>query len=325
MMPPFEYASPSSVDEALKLLGAGAAPLAGGTDLLSLMKERVVEPKRLVDLKRIEALRGIRRDAGSFAIGAATTLRALAEHEEVRRAFPSLVTAIEGIRSPQILGTATVGGDLCQRPRCWYFRSGFGLLARRDGVSLPETGDNRYHAILGNAGPALFVHPSGLAPALAALGATVVVVGTKGERPIPIAEFFRTPSREGEREIALGEREIVARVDVPVTDGTRNATYEVRAHASLDWPLAAAAVMTREVSGRVAEARIVLGHVAPIPWRAVEAERALAGKPLDATTAREAGRLAVKGARPLSRNAYKVRLAEVAVTRALLAARGREG
>jgi len=324
MMAAFEYARPASVAEALALLGDGAAPLAGGTDLLGLMKDRIVAPRRLVDLGGVAEMRSIEESEGGLVVGAAVTLEELAAHPAVGRAYPSLLHAVDGILSPQIRGAGTVGGDLCQRPRCWYFRNGFGLLGRQNGRSLVVEGDNRFHAILGNTGPAYFVSASSLAPALSALEASVIVAAPKGERRVAVAEFFRTPTAEGERECVLAEGEIVKAVAVPVSRGWRNATYEVRAHASLDWPLATASVAIDVDGARVRAARIVLGHVAPVPWRAPEAEVAIVGHAVDDATARKAGRAAVDHARPLSRNGYKVPLASVAVARALLRATGKE-
>lgn len=325
MMPAFEYASPTSLKEAHALLGPDAAPLAGGTDLLALIKDHVVAPRRLVDVKRLPELQGIRGSGGEgWRIGAAVTLEELAAHS-VAREIAAIGHAVAGILSPQIVAMGTVGGDLCQRPRCWYFRSGFGLLGRKDGASLVRAGDNRYHAILGNAGDALFVNPSSLAPALAALGATVTLAGPGGERTVPVAEFFRAPVKDGESENVLRSGEIVVAVAIPQGVASwRTATYEVRAHGSLDWPLAAAAVALDLQAGSARTARVVLGHVAPVPWRATEAERALAGKAVTAETAEAAGRAAVAAAKPLSGNAYKVRLASVAVKRAILRAAGKE-
>lgn len=324
-MRPFEYAAPTTLREAIRLLDAagGAELLAGGTDLLSLMKNDVARPARLVNLKSVAepALRGIRASEEGTRIGALVTLDQLASNVTMRERFPALVTAALGVTSPQLRNMGTVGGDLCQRPRCWYYRNGYGLLARdAQGRSLVPSGDNRYHAILGNQGPAYFVHPSSLAPALIALDASVTIAGGSGNRTVRLAEFFRTPQAETERENVLRPGEILTEVLIPAAAGWQNAAYEVRQREALDWPLAAAAVAVQISAGRVAAARIVLGHVAPVPWPAAEAARWLEGKPLDEATAAEAGNLAVRGARPLPMNKYKVQLARVAVKRALLAA-----
>ena len=322
----FEYANPTRVADAVGLLGTKwgeAEALAGGTDLLSLMKDYVVTPKRLVNLKAIGELRGIEQSAEGIRIGALVTLEELIDHEHLGHWFPSLVQAAEGVAGAQIRAMGTVGGDLCQRPRCWYFRGGQGLLARgADGKSLIPAGDNRYHAILGNAGPAYFVHPSSLAPALVALGASIKIAGSGGERSVPAGEFFKIPKSDTDRETALEPNEIVTHVVVPA-DETANATYEVRQREALDWPLATASVALKLSGGKVESARVVLGHVAPVPWRAAAAEKALVGKTISEQTAAEAGKAAVAGAKPLSKNGYKVQLASVATKRALLRAAGK--
>src|SRR6266852_4717647 len=183
-MEPFEYARPNTRQEAIGLLGANwndAAVLAGGTDLLSLMKEYVVTPKRVVNIKSIAELGGIHPATEGLTIGALATIEELLENATIRAEYPALTQAAEGITSPQIRSMGTVGGDLCQRPRCWYFRNGFGLLARQGDASLVTGGDNRYHAIFGNDGPALFVSPSSLGPGLIALDAVLTVTAPKGK------------------------------------------------------------------------------------------------------------------------------------------------
>jgi xanthine dehydrogenase YagS FAD-binding subunit len=324
-MKAFEYANPATKEEAVKLLSAEAAVLAGGTDLLSLMKDYVVSPTRLVNIKSIKELSGISYDAKKgLRLGALVTIEQLMADAIVKREYPSLMQAADGIRSPQIQNLGTVGGDLCQRPRCWYYRGGFGLLAMHNGKSIVPEGDNRYHAILGNEGPAYFVNPSSLAPALIALGASVKIFGSKGPREVPLEKFFRTPKREGEKEYALEPDEIVTEIWVPPAGGKKNATYEVRQKEALDWPLATASVALEMSGNNVKSARVVLGHVAPTPWPAPTAEKLLAGKAISEETAAQAGESAVGGAKVLSMNGYKVQLARVAVKRALLRASGKE-
>ncbi|MCS6953910.1 MAG: xanthine dehydrogenase family protein subunit M [Bryobacterales bacterium] len=321
-MQAFEYASPTTLKEALSLLGerwGEVDVLAGGTDLLSLMKDYVHTPKRVVNIKGIAELGGIRRTPAGLRIGATVTLDELLASPVVRTEYPSLWTAADGVRSPQIRNMGTVGGDLCQRPRCWYFRLGYGLLAQKDGTSLVVNGENKYHAIFGG-GPAYFVSASSLGPALVALGAKVRLASASGARELSVEEFFVIPKSDAEREIALRPNEILTEILVPPATGVRNATYEVRHKEALDWPLATASVTLRMKGATVESARVVMGHVAPIPWVAREAERLLAGKTITEEVAEQAGKAAVAGARPLSQNGYKVRLAQVAVKRALLAA-----
>ncbi|HUP23448.1 MAG TPA: FAD binding domain-containing protein [Thermoanaerobaculia bacterium] len=322
-MDAFAYARPRTVDEAVELLTVGdAAVLAGGTDLLSLLKDGVERPRRLVSLLAIPELRRIEEAPQGLVIGATATLAELRAHPRVVAEYPALAQAIDGVRAPQIRNMGTVGGDLLQRPRCWYYRSGFGLLAMRDGESMVVAGDNRYHAIFDD-GPAHFVSASSLAPALVALGAKVRL-RAGGEREVTLASLYRAPRRDGEREVDVEANEVMTAVVLPPVHGARSATYEVRERESLDWPLAAAAVVLWLRGGNVREARVVLGHVAPTPRNAAEAAAALVGGPLTEERAAAAGAAAVAGAKPLRHNAYKVQLASVAVKRAALRAAGTE-
>jgi len=323
-MQAFEYANPKTTEEAVKLLGSdwGATEvMAGGADLISLMKDYVASPTRVVSLKGIKALGGIQFAAGTgLRIGAMATLEELSDHAAVKHNYPALVEAAQGVSSQQIRNMGTVGGDLLQRPRCWYYRAGYGLLAQFNGKSLVPDGDNRYHAILGNSGPAYFVSPSSLAPILIALGAKVKLAGPDGARELEIDKLFVTPASDQEREHAIKPNEILTEITVPHHAGARMAVYEVRQKEALDWPLAAAAVVLHLDGKTVNGARVVLGHVAPVPWPSPEAEEALAGKTVSEDVADAAGKAAVSKATPLSRNAYKVQLTRVAVKRAVLAA-----
>jgi xanthine dehydrogenase YagS FAD-binding subunit len=324
----FEYASPATADQAVKLLAAmpgRAVALAGGSDLLGLMKEGVETPERLVSLKAIRELRGIRyAPETGFRIGALVTVSELAADAALRWELPALSDAAGRVAGPQIRNVATVGGNLCQRPRCWYFRNGFGLLPQRDGKSMVVEGDNRYHAILGNEGAAAFVTPSTLAPLLIALDARVALRGPNGDRQIPLERFYRIPVAAGQREHDLAPGELVTEVTVGPAAGRRIASYEVRQRQSLDWSLATASVALEMDGAQVKRGRVVLGQVAPMPWVAVDAERYLQGKAVDAGVIREASEAAVHGAKAFSRNGYKIQLARVAVQRALRAAVGRE-
>jgi len=320
-MQAFEYANPTTLQEALALLASkwGQADLlAGGTDQISLMKDYIHTPKRVVNIKNVKELDGIRKTGDGLRIGALVTMDELAKNADVKAGYKSLADAAEGIPSPQIRHMGTVGGDLCQRPRCWYYRQGFGLLAMKDGKSLVPDGENKYHAIFGG-GPAYFVSASSLGPALVALGAKVKLVSAKGNREVPVKAFFLVPKDEDTREIALRPDEILTEIVVPAGPA-QSATYEVRQKEALDWPLAAAAVVLTMKGTSVASAKVVLGHVAPIPWEAAGAEKALVGKTITSATAEAAGKAAVEGAQPLSQNTYKVQLAKVAVKRALLEA-----
>jgi xanthine dehydrogenase YagS FAD-binding subunit len=326
-MRPFEFATPTAKEQAVGLLGASwadAQVLAGGTDLLALMKDDVVSPKRLVNIKSLPGLNTIAMAAATgLRAGALVRLQELADNAQVRRHYPVLAVAADDAASPQIRNMATLGGNLCQRPRCWYFRNGFGLLPKDEaGKSLVLQGDNRYHAILGNDGPAYFVSPSSVAPALVALGARVRIFGPGGAREVPLEKFFVIPRSENEREHDLKANEIVTEIVVPPPGGARTAHYEVRQKEAFDWPLATASVALAMNGNNVRSARVVLGHVAPVPWLSAEAEAALVGKAINEQSADAAGRAAVSTAKSLGRNAYKIQLARVAVKRAIMQAAG---
>ncbi len=322
-MQAFEYASPAKKEDAVKLLGnewGKTEVLAGGTDLISLMKDQVSTPGRVVSLKHVQELRGLRYGASGLGIGAMVTLEELIDNPDVRQRYPALIQAAEGVTGSQIRNMGTVGGDLLQRPRCWYYRAGYGLLARDNGKPLVPDGDNRYHAILGNSGPAYFVNPSSLAPILIALGTKLRLYGPQGAREVTLDKFFVKPTSDEEREYALKPNEVLTEILVPAPGNAKMAVYEVRQKEALDWPLAAAAVVLQMAGQNVQSARVVLGHVAPLPWPSPDAEQALAGKEISETVADEAGKAAVGRATPLSMNKYKVQLARVAVKRALLRA-----
>jgi xanthine dehydrogenase YagS FAD-binding subunit len=320
----FEYARPETEAEAIQFLGEHAgntAVLAGGTDLTSLMRAELLTPSRVVDLKHIPALHEVTRVADGIQIGSLVTLSELAEHP-LLAGYRSLFDVIDGVRAIQIQDSGTIGGDVCHLPNCWYFRSGYGLLAMENGESLPETGDNRYHAILGNSGPAKFVNASRFAPALIAWGARVRIIGPNPDQAewLPLEYFYVTPRTNGQGNTVLKPGQLISHIWLPEVMDVASATYEVLQMEGLDWPLAAAGVTVRVEGGTVRQASIVLGHVAPVPWIAQEASRSLLGQPLNEETASLAADIAVARATPLSMNEYKVQLARAAVKRALLKA-----
>jgi xanthine dehydrogenase YagS FAD-binding subunit len=322
----FEYLSPANTKQATSLLGATWGQteiIAGGTDLLALMKEDVVTPRRLINIKEIKDLRGVKSSPQGLRIGTLTTLAELTEDENVRTSYPALAEAVHEAASPQIRNMATLGGNLCQRPRCWYFRNGLGLLPKDEtGKDLVSDGENRYHAILGNDGPAKFVSPSTIVPVLIAYNATIRLEGPRGKRELPLAKFYVIPKTEAEREHDLRPNEIVTEILVPPVGGWKVAHYEIRQKAAFDWPLAVAAVALKTDGSTVQSARVVLGHVAPIPWLSPPAEAALKGQTISDESAQKAAAASVQDAKPLTQNAHKVRLAQVAVKRAILKAGG---
>jgi xanthine dehydrogenase YagS FAD-binding subunit len=324
-MKSFEYAAPRSEVEALEVLSAEPGRteiLAGGTDLVGLLKKMVLTPDRVVNIMGIPSLRQIERlPDGSVSIGAAVTLDELLD-SRVLDDYPAVEQAIRGINSMQLQCQGTIGGEICQRPQCWFFRGGQGLLARAG--SAVEAGDNRYHAIFGNQGAAKFVSSSRIAPALVALGAMARLFGPRpqDEALVAVEQLFRAPRHEGQRETTLAPNQLLTHIVLPAGVGRFSATYEVRQGAGPEFPLAAAAAALTLERGVVRDARVVLGQVAPLPWQSPEAAALVVGRSLDAELAEAAGAAAVASATPLSQNEYKVQLAKVAVKRALLLAAG---
>jgi xanthine dehydrogenase YagS FAD-binding subunit len=324
-MKAFDYASPASVDDALKALAGSdsAAALSGGTDLLGRMKDYVSSPARVVYLKPIQALAGIEggTEVGNgLTIGAGTRLVDILDSREIAQKYPALRQATLEVGTPQIRNMATLGGNLLQRPRCWYYRSGFGLLGMKDGKSLVRAGDNRYHAIFHD-GDALFVNPSSLAVPLIALGARATIAGKDGQRTIAVEDLYQVPKTEEDRELTIAPGELLTEVTIPAPRG-KNASYEARQKRAHDWPLVLCSVDVALDGETVKDARVVIYGVAPVPWRSQAAEKAIAGQAITPETAAAAGAAAVEGAKPLSRNAYKVPLTRAVVKRALLAAVG---
>jgi len=327
-MKSFEWTNPSSVSEAVKMLTVSAPgdiddaprPIAGGQDLLTTMKDYTSRPVRVVNLKNIRGLNQIKVNGRGLTIGALVTLSELEEHADVRKSFPGLVEAAHSIATPQIRNLGTVGGNLCQRPRCWYFRlEEVNCLKKGGSECYAANGENKYNAIIGG-GPSYIVHPSDLAPMLLALGASVTVVGAKGKRVIPLDKFFTLPS-EGNirRENVLKNEEIITEIIVPSSAVAAHSTYlKFKERESLDFALASAAVAVELNDSRtVKDARIVLGGVAPIPWRVPAAEKFVIGKNLTPEVLAETAKIALAEARPLEKNAYKVPLAQTLVRRAL--------
>lgn len=317
----FELARAATTGQARELLAEkpGSALKAGGIDLLDHLKEHLLEPPRVVDLKSVPGLNTIAAQPdGSLRIGPLATLAQVAAHTAVRKTHPALAQACGEAASPQIRNVATIGGNVLQRPRCWYYRlESYKCLKKGGDVCYAVGGENRYHVIFGG-GPSYAPHPSNAAVALVALGATFVLEGARGGRSVPAGEFFTPPSQDPERENQLGPDEILIEIRVPAAAGARSLYEEIRERAAFDWPLVSLAAALTLEAGRVKDARIVLGAVAPIPWRVPKAEQALAGKALDEASASAAARAATIGAMPLSDNGYKVGLVQTLVRRTLM-------
>jgi len=323
----FEYVKPATVADAVRELGrswADAKILAGGIDLLGELKEGIIAPQRIVNIKGISGLRYIQfSEKEGLRLGALVTLEEIETHQVIRQRYTALAEAAHSVGTPQIRNVGTIGGNLCQRPRCWYYRDEHTKCLKKGGpMCFAYNGENKYHAILGG-GPCYIVHPSDCAPALIAFRASVTVVSPRGQRTVPLEEFFVLPSRRLDHETILEPDEIVTEIQVPAPAPNTRSTYlKFKERDSHDFAIVGAAVVMR-LKGKVCEdVRIVLSGVAPIPWRSPEAEAVLKGKAITPELAEQAGKAAVAKAQPLSQNAYKVPLTQAIVKQAILRAAG---
>jgi xanthine dehydrogenase YagS FAD-binding subunit len=326
MIARFEWSDARSLDEAFSLLEGKSMVKAGGVDLMDRLKEGLDSPSRLVNLRTVPGLDYVKEEAGWLRLGPMVTLTTISEHPLLRSRYPALADAALHAATPHIRNMATVGGNLLQRPRCWYFRSEqFHCLRKGGDRCFAQDGENDYHAIFDNQLCAI-VHPSAAACALTALGATLEIRGPKGARQVPLEGFFIRPEEDVTREHRLAADELLTEIRVPVpSSGARSAYTKIGQKESFDWPLAEVAVALESQGGVVKKLSIVLGAAAPVPWRASAAENMLVGKPASAENARAAAATAVQGATPLSNNAYKLPIFEAVVRRTILAAAGQEG
>jgi xanthine dehydrogenase YagS FAD-binding subunit len=319
MLPNFGYVRPTSLDDALKQLASPGATLhAGGTDLLGCLRDGVCSAHKLVSLTGLSDLRGIAPvSGGGLRIGALAKLTEVAEHPLIRQQFTALAQAARSAASPQLRNQGTLGGNLCQRPRCWYFRGDFPCFRKGGEKCYAPDGENEFHAILGADG-CYMVHPSDTAPALLALEASVRIAGSQGTRTVPISAFFVRPADDITRETVVAPNEILTEILLPPSENLRSTYRKVRVRGSWDFALAGVALALKTKQDRVEHARIALGGVAPIPWAAVAVEKALVGQRLDHETITRAAAAAAEGAQPLSLNAYKVDLVRGLVEQTLL-------
>jgi xanthine dehydrogenase YagS FAD-binding subunit len=320
-MKPFEWIQPTSVADAVAALARpGAMAIAGGVDLLDRMKENLEAPRRLVSLRKL-GMTAIEVDGGGARIGAGVTLAQLADDAALRKVFPIIGDAAGHAATPQLRAMATLGGNLAQRPRCWYFRAESFVCRKKGGSEcFAQDGDNQMHAIFDNRVCAA-THPSTVVTALVALGATVTIAGARGAtRQVELEQFFVAPGVDVRREVDLQPGELITGVAVPAAAGVKSAYTKQVAKQSFDWPLVDVAVAVTMDGGVCKSARIVLGAVAPVPRRALEAEKTLVGAAITADTAARAARAAVAGATPLSGNDHKVPILEAVVRRTVLAA-----
>jgi xanthine dehydrogenase YagS FAD-binding subunit len=315
----FEHVNATSAASAVSLLAANGTSrlMAGGTDLLTQIKLGIIEPDRLVNLKTIPGLNSITSGKGDLRIGALATLDSIGSNKVVRDIYPALAQAIEVAGSPQLRNSGTIGGNLAQGSRCWYYRGQFRCWLKGGDVCPAKDGENSHHAIFGS-GPCYTVHPSDLAPALIALGAEASIVGPKGERTIPVESLFQLP-HEGSRQLTtLGPQEIITGVRVPAPAPGSKGVY-LKAMERKVWAFALVSVAVQLVmdGDMVRDTRVVLGGVAPRPWRLSQTEKALHNKHKTQAVISEAAELATKGAQPIGHNRYKTTLVKAMVRQAL--------
>jgi len=317
----FGYVKAGSLAEAVKALGSKGARLhAGGTDLLGCVRDGILPVEKVVSVSDLKELKGITaRPGGGAKIGALTTLAAIATDASIAQKYAALAQAAAAVGTPQIREQGTLGGNLCQRPRCWYFRNDFLCLKKGGQKCYAMGGENQYHGIFGG-GPCFFVHPSDTAVALAALQAQITIAGPSGSRAVRIESFFVGPDKSIERENVLLPGEIVTDIQLPPISGKEKSSYrKVASRGSWDFALASVAAVLQFENGSIRAARIALGGVGPYPWRIPAVEKLLAGRKLDRGLAAAAGNEAAAGARPLRDNGYKVEIVKGAVEEVLAA------
>jgi xanthine dehydrogenase YagS FAD-binding subunit len=320
-MKTFEWTEAASVDQALGQLGQGVVVKAGGVDLLDLMKENLISPSRLVNIRNLPGMDRISEDKTGLRLGPMVTLAQLSDSPVVRKNYIALAEAAGNAATPQIRNMATLGGNVLQRPRCWYFRNEQFHCKKKGGETCyAQEGENQYHAVFDNS-PCAIVHPSATATALVAYGAKLELTSPKGKREVLAEDFFTLPKVDVHRENTLGPDEILTEIRVPApARGSRAVYFKQGEKESQDWPIAEVVVILERDGDQCRRASIVLGAAAPVPHRAKEAEAAVVGKKIDEALARQAAKAAMDGAEPLARNEYKIALFQTLIRRTLLAA-----
>jgi xanthine dehydrogenase YagS FAD-binding subunit len=321
MIKNFAYVKAGSITAAVKALSAkGASIHAGGTDLLGCLRDEVISADQVVSISGIKEMKGITaRPDGGLRIGALTTIAEVAASTAISGKYAILAQAAAEVASPQLRNQGTLGGNLCQRPRCWYYRGDFRCARKGGDLCYAVAGENQYHAIFGG-GPCFFVHPSDTAVALVALQAQIMIAGPAGSKPVKIADFFVGPDKSVTKENILAPNEIVTEIHLPPVSGKVRSSYrKIRARRAWDFALASVGVVLHYTNDSVSAARIVLGGVGPYPWRVEAAEKLLIGKRIDSALAAAAGQAAIKEASPLPENGYKVQIVQGAVEESILA------
>ena len=311
MLPQFAYVRPQSLEQALSHLSDnGARVHAGGTDLLGCLRDDIFEAAKIVSISGLSELQGIRTAAdGGLRIGALTTITEVAEHPQIRARYTALAHGASEVASPQLRNQGTIGGNLCQKPRCWYYRGAFNCLRKGGPTCYAAEGENQFHCIFGSDDICYIVHPSDTAPALTALNAAIHIVGPQGRRVLPAESFHLGPSEDVTRETVLEHGEMVAEIRLPPPAAGLQSSYrKVRARRSWDFALAGMALAVWFEDKRIVDARVVLSGAAPVPWRSRAVEKVIRGQKLDAAVISAAAKAVTADAQPLQKNMYKIPL-----------------
>jgi xanthine dehydrogenase YagS FAD-binding subunit len=324
MLPKFAYVRASSIEEATQNLAAdGAKAIAGGTDLLGCLRDGVFDTPLVVSISGLAELKGINQTRnGGLRIGAMTRVAEVAADPTINDLLPGLAQAASVVASPQLRNQGTIGGNLCQKPRCWYYRGEFNCRRKSGNTCYAMVGENEYHCLFGGA-LCYIVHPSDTAPILTALDATLNIAGPRGMRSVPLSEFYVLPADDATKENVLEQGEFVTEVILPEpAAGLRTSYRKERDRGAWDFSLAGVALAMRLDGGRVSDARVVLSGAAPIPWRSTEAEQVIEGQQITASLAAEAAEAAMGNARPLGKNGYKIQMFKGIIEEELLAIGG---
>jgi xanthine dehydrogenase YagS FAD-binding subunit len=321
-MKSFDYIQATDSKKAVASLGnkwEDAKVIAGGVDLLGEMKDYLISPKTVIDIKSIPGLNKISIEKDGLHIGATTTLVDIEENPAINKMWSVLAQSSASVGTPQIRNMGTIGGNLCQRPRCWYYRDEHTVCLKKGGnMCYAIEGENKYHAIFGD-GLCHIVHPSDLAPALIALNAKVVVLNSKGSKEISLQDFYTMPDKDPSVESVIKPNEIITEIIVPSLIGNTKSVYlKQKELSSHDFAIVSVAVVLQMEGNKCKKANVVLGGVAPIPWHSPEAEKVLEGKTINETSAIQAAESALAKAKPMTQNGFKVPLAKTIIKRAIL-------
>jgi len=321
----FAFVDCTTVDQALAELNSGAVIKAGGIDLLDLMKDGIVTPPKLVNIRNVSSLRGITASSDGLHLGPLSTLSEIAAHPDIRRDYSALADAAGHAATPQVRNMATLGGNITQRTRCWYFRSSDFDCRKKNATSQEchaHEGENQYHAVMNNSTCAM-VHPSSTAVPLLAMNSQVELTSKQGKRTVAMSEFYVPPEKSLINETVMQPGEIITRLFVPAPEiGTRSAYQKYGEKESFDWPLADAGIVLVMEGERCRRAAVVMGVAAPTPIRSQAAEAVLTGATINEATARAAAKAAMQNATPLSQNGFKIQLFQTAIYRTILLAAG---